>query len=98
VSRPLYWRETPGGGVEPSDTYPRSPVHLGDEIAGGYRVSTVFLGLDHSHDMTGPPVLYETMVFGTGEHDQWCERYCTRAEAADGHARVVAALSRGEAP
>lgn len=28
-----------------------------------YRVSTVFLGLDHSFDRDGPPILFETMVF-----------------------------------
>jgi hypothetical protein len=33
----------------------------------GVRVSTVFLGLDHSWNV-GPPVLFETMIFG-GELD-----------------------------
>jgi hypothetical protein len=57
-----------------------------DEI-GDVRVSTVFLGLDHGYG-EGPPVLYETMIFG-GEHDDYQERYSTRAEAEAGHARAV---------
>lgn len=28
------------------------------------RVSTVFLGLDHNYEEDGPPILWETMVFG----------------------------------
>lgn len=60
-------------------------------------VSTVFLGLDHAL-RGGPPILFETMVFD-GEHDgdQW--RYHTRAEAEDGHRRVLAWLrGDGERP
>jgi hypothetical protein len=33
----------------------------------GEKLSTVFLGLDHSFSMTGPPILYETMLFAPGE-------------------------------
>jgi hypothetical protein len=29
----------------------------------GERLSTVFLGLDHSFSMSGPPILFETMLF-----------------------------------
>ena len=50
------------------------------------RVSTVFLGLDHSCGQ-GRPVLFETMIFG-GKHDQWQDRYCTRAEAVEGHKKA----------
>lgn len=35
-----------------------------DEISDDVTVSTVFLGLDHSFGSGGPPVLWETMVFG----------------------------------
>lgn len=48
------------------------------------KISTVFLGLDHSMGDEGPPILYETMVFG-GELDQQCQRYSTLQEALDGH-------------
>ena len=34
---------------------------------GDCMVSTVFLGLDHNFSEEGPPVLWETMVFGQDE-------------------------------
>ena len=37
--------------------------HVGDDTVEGSRISTVFLGLDHSFEIEGPPVLWETMVF-----------------------------------
>lgn len=54
---------------------------------GNIEVSTVFLGLDHSHGI-GPVVLWETMIFG-GPHDSYCERYSTIEEARRGHAEAV---------
>lgn len=50
----------------------------------GVMVSTVFLSLDHGFNDTGPPALFETMVFVDGE-DRGCERYCTWDEAIMGH-------------
>lgn len=49
-------------------------------------VSTVFLGLDHGWG--GPPLLFETMVFG-GKHSDQQDRYSTWAEAERGHRRWV---------
>jgi hypothetical protein len=67
---------------------------VGKTTVGDAEVSTVFLGINHEF-MGGPPLWFETMVFG-GDYDadQW--RYTTWAEAEAGHARVVAALERGE--
>ena len=48
----------------------------------------MFLGLDHSFADVGPPILFETMVFG-GEHDQEMERYATWDEAVAGHDIMV---------
>lgn len=61
-----------------------------DELPGGVRVSTVFLGLDHAHG-GGPPLLFETMIFRDpgGWSEDYCERYTTAAEALAGHARAV---------
>ena len=58
-----------------------------DEI-GDTVVSTVFLGLDHRHVGDGPPVLFETMIFG-GPHDEWQDRACTWDEAEAMHAAAV---------
>jgi hypothetical protein len=62
------------------------------------RVSTVFLGLNHNYG-DGPPILFETMVFG-GPMDEYMDRYYTEDEAAQGHAFVVQALMfyRAEKP
>lgn len=62
------------------------PVAL-DKI-GKVRVSTVFLGLDHSFGR-GEPLLFETMIFG-GKHDEYQERYTTWTEAEAGHAKALA--------
>lgn len=40
-----------------------SDRHVSDDLIGDDRVSTVFLGLNHSHG-GGEPILFETMVFG----------------------------------
>lgn len=60
--------------------------HIGLDVISGVKVSTVFLGLDHNFGLDGPPVLFETMVFGGG-FDQEQERYCTIEQAKQGHAR-----------
>lgn len=58
-------------------------------IPGG-RVSTVFLGLDHSFGMGGQPVLFETMIFCDGSPDDGeCWRTCTWLEAEERHAKVL---------
>jgi hypothetical protein len=55
----------------------------------GVRVSTIFLGIDHGFGMDGPPVLFETRVFG-GQHDQMQIRYGTWAAAEAGHREICA--------
>lgn len=70
--------------------------HIGDDTVGPYRVSTVFLGLDHSYG-EGPPVLWETMIFGMPQKisgklyrkELFQKRYCSKAGALAGHARAV---------
>lgn len=61
------------------------------KIAPGIEISTVFLHLDHSFG-DGPPVLFETMVFGGDYSEQEQERYCTVAQARRGHAAMVAKI------
>lgn len=61
------------------------------ELGEAVVVSTVFLALDHRFSGEGPPILFETMVFGGDRH---CEtrRCSTWDEAIDQHARVVASF------
>ena len=51
------------------------------------RISTVFLGLDHSFG-EGPPLLFETLVFDGPLADEM-ERYRTWEEAEAGHIKMV---------
>jgi hypothetical protein len=53
---------------------------------GNVKVSTVFLGLDHSF-VKGVVILFETMVFG-GKLDQDMQRYQTWSEAIRGHKSI----------
>jgi hypothetical protein len=68
-----------------------------DDLSGGVLVSTVFLGLDHSFGGVGPPILFETMIFG-GEHDGYMDRYRTREEALAGHAKALRIAKGDEKP
>ena len=58
-------------------------TEFGDTIS----VSTVFLGLDHSHVKNNEPILFETMVFGS-KYEDYQERYQTYDEAILGHERI----------
>lgn len=66
--------------------------HIASDEIEDVKVSTVFLGIDHSFE-TGnhKPVLFETMVFN-GEHDQYQERYTNKVAALAGHDRAAAMI------
>lgn len=57
-------------------------------------VSTVFLSTNHQFNPDGPPLLFETMVFGGDEDEdleQW--RWTSWEEATAGHAVVCKAVA-----
>jgi len=60
------------------------------EIIGKSKISTVFLGIDHSFaENSSNPILWETMVFG-GKLDQEQDRCGGSREQAEAmHARMV---------
>lgn len=64
------------------------------DLSNGIRISTVFLGLDHSFN-EGPPVLWETMIFGA-KGDEYQERYTSREAAILGHAEALEAAKKME--
>jgi hypothetical protein len=51
---------------------------------GEILISTIFLGINHPFYRDGPPVLFETMIFG-GKEGQYQQRYITWDEAVKGH-------------
>jgi hypothetical protein len=67
--------------------------HIGLDELGGVTVSTVFLGLDHNFFDEGPPILFETMIFG-GIHDGDMRRCSTYSQAEKMHAEEVAKVKR----
>jgi len=62
-------------------------MRIAETFTEGCRVSTVWLGLNHQHG-DGPPLIFETMVFGGGL-DQHAERWATEDEARAGHEQMV---------
>jgi hypothetical protein len=59
-----------------------------------FTVSTVWLGVNYNFTGDGPPVIFETMVFGGAEEqDQSCWRWPTEAAAEAGHREVVATVA-----
>lgn len=55
-----------------------------------YDVSTVWLGLDYNFGH-GPPLIFETMIFGDGSLD--CFRYSTEQGARVGHDEAVTVVA-----
>lgn len=62
---------------------------IGLDTVGDVEVSTVFLGLDHNFERSGPPILWETMTFGSGQPQE--QRRCSgsREQAEAMHAEMV---------
>lgn len=63
---------------------------VGETFVGPCKVSTVFLisGIDYSWGI-GPPLFFETMVFGGLAYDDCQWRWSTYEEAEAGHAAIV---------
>lgn len=88
---------TPANGIEDTDWSEEGRRVAYDEVVVGghvlFRVSTVFLVINHQFG-DGPPLLFETMVFGPETwHDDYCERYSTEAQAVAGHDQALAYVS-----
>ena len=76
-------------GVDCGD--PAKKIVKQERLPDGRFVSTVWLGLNHQYG-DGPPLIFETMVFGGDGDSRECERYSTEAEALAGHKAMVARL------
>lgn len=60
------------------------------DVTGDFRVSTVWLGLNHNYRPNGLPLIFETMIFSKDNYkDLWCERYSTLDEATVGHEKAL---------
>lgn len=67
----------------------RTRVTSASDPSIDWDVSTVWLGTNHNFTNDGPPIIFETMVFGSGDGDQYMQRYATEEQARAGHAETV---------
>ena len=88
--------------VDDMDVWARSLAAMDRRVAydevGPLRVSTVFLGIDHRWGDEGPPLVFETMIFGEDALHPWASTYCMRGstwtEALMMHARALASARK----
>lgn len=59
------------------------------QVTSQITVSTVFLGVDYRYFGKGPPLLFETLIFGGGPLDQMCWRYLSWDDAEAGHQAAI---------
>lgn len=58
-------------------------------------VSTAFLGLDHNYSWEGPPVLFESMVFGASPFNmEVMARYTEWDHALAGHQKILTRVKK----
>ena len=62
---------------------------IGSTVVGDSTVSTVFLVSNHT--WSGPPMVFETMIFG-GKNSDYQKRVSTYKEAEELHAKIVSLL------
>jgi hypothetical protein len=95
--------------LEWEDWTKRHRRHIAETFIRGYRVSTIFLGIDHNFSGVGPPLLFESMVFGPKmepcnmpggvtwlfhESLNYQPRYSTYNEAELGHEELCQEIRR----
>jgi|SRR5258706_9296995 len=94
--KPRYYILNPDNSVREAEdvlewgrTFESNHRHIGwTQITSEVTVSTVFLGIDHRYWGDGPPILFETMIFG-GPLDQQQWRYSSYDDAETGHKAAV---------
>lgn len=60
-------------------------------------ISTVWLGFNHNFMRFGPPIIFESMVFG-GPFDGYQNRYTTENFAREGHKEAAKNLKSNKEP
>jgi hypothetical protein len=78
------WRAELGNGNRVAED------HIGD-----VRVSTMFRGINHALFDDGPPLLFETIIFG-GPHHMYQRRCATWTEAELCHSEAVRLVQAGD--
>lgn len=68
---------------------------VGKDSIDNITISTVWLGLDYQFADEGPPLIFESMIFG-GDDDGETLRYSTWQEAERGHKELVEKIRNGK--
>ena len=68
---------------------PEMKITQQDRINDDIRVSTVFLGFNHAPLGSETPILWETMIFGGPNDQEYQERYTSYEDAVEGHKVAV---------
>lgn len=63
--------------------------HVAQTQIGPMWISTVFLGINHQFNDTGPPILFETMIFCGSWGEEYMARCSTWKQAERQHADAV---------
>ncbi len=105
LERPMYYRRDgtailgsvldPRGTLEWARLFERNLDYrrvAESTLPNGIRVSTVWLGLDHSFSAVGPPVIFESMAFAA----ELSHRDETKMTFLDGKEHVLAAFDYHE--
>lgn len=71
----------------------RTTITSAADPSKNYNVSTVWMGDNHNWSGSGPPIIFETMVFGDGRAGLDCSRYATEAQARAGHEETVTVVA-----
>ena len=70
---------------------------VAQHMVGSVKVSTVFLGLDHQYG-DGPPILWETMVFGGPLNGEMQRCAGSREQAEAMHAEMACRVFASDPP
>lgn len=58
-------------------------------LDGRVRVSTVWVGINYNFRPSGPPLIFETAIFGLPDGSEWFQRFPSEELAREGHAFAV---------
>lgn len=88
--------------LKPMDDYKNRKTEWGGRRVlqtntNDYRVSTVWLGLDHQFG-TGTPIVFESMIWGPDGLEAWSTRHYSEEESARWHLRALDAIRSGAEP
>jgi len=83
----------PATMMEWAPWFEKADRRVAEDVVNGVRVSTVFLGLNHQMRRAGPPILFDTMIFG-GYYGGYLMRCCTWDQAETQHAELLARVRR----